>query len=184
MAEFRTDALEGNDFDSRFKAAEVGLPVSADTLSDRVAISDLVIAYALALDTRDWNLLTSILSDPVGIDYSSHAPELNFEVPAADWVAMVTEGLSAFEVTQHLSTNHVIVIDGDEAICRSQMQARHQLQLDNGIHSCTLFGHYISLCVRRESRWKISHKTLVVTGREGNDAIFAWATEKFRGERT
>jgi hypothetical protein len=158
--------------------------VGTDELSDRAAISDLVIAYALALDTRNWGLLSSLLSDPVGIDYSSHAPELKFEVAAADWVAMVTEGLSAFEVTQHLSTNHIIVIDGDEAICRSQMQARHQLQLEGGLHSCTLFGHYISRCMRRESAWKIRHKTLVVTGREGNADIFAWAGEKFRGERT
>jgi len=158
--------------------------MSTDTLADRAAISDLVIAYALALDTRDWQLLTSILTDPVGVDYSSHAPELAFEVPAAEWAAMVAEGLGAFAVTQHLSTNHVIVIDGDEAVCRSQMQARHQLQLADGLHSCTLFGHYISRCVRTHSGWKIRHKTLQITGREGNPDIFAWDAEKFRGERS
>lgn len=152
-------------------------------LSDRAAVSDLVIAYALALDTRDWALLTSILTEIVGIDYASHAPELVFDLPARQWVDMVTDGLSGFDITQHLSTNHIVALDGDEATCRSQMQARHVLRLTDGEHTCTLYGHYLSRCVRTAGGWRIAHKTLVITGREGDARVFGWAGEKYRGER-
>jgi 3-phenylpropionate/cinnamic acid dioxygenase small subunit len=157
--------------------------VTPGQLADREMISDLVIAYALALDTRDWALLASILTDRVGIDYSSHAPELVFDLPATEWVAMVTNGLSGFDVTQHLSTNHIITLDGGNAVCRSQMQARHVLTLADGTYHCTLFGHYYSRCVRSGDGWKIAHKTLVLTGHEGDQRVFGWAPEKWNGAR-
>ena len=45
----------------------------ANTLiADRLAISDVIIRYATALDTRDWRLLRSILTDRVAIDCDEH----------------------------------------------------------------------------------------------------------------
>lgn len=43
--------------------------IPANLVADRMAISDVVISYATALDTRDWSLLRSILCDRVWIDY-------------------------------------------------------------------------------------------------------------------
>ena len=38
-------------------------------LVDRAAIIDVVCAFAVALDTRDWELLRGTLADPVEVDY-------------------------------------------------------------------------------------------------------------------
>ena len=90
----------------------------ANTLiADRLAISDVIIRYATALDTRDWRLLRSILTDRVAIDYTSFDPDLDLEMDAAEWVHRV-RGLAGFDATQHLSTNHRHHIDGDTATCR------------------------------------------------------------------
>ena len=62
----------------------------ANTLiADRLAISDVIIRYATALDTRDWRLLRSILTDRVAIDYTSFDPDLDLEMDAAEWVHRV-----------------------------------------------------------------------------------------------
>jgi hypothetical protein len=93
---------------------------------------------------------------------------------------MVREGLSGFDVTQHLSTNHIITPDGEGAVCRSQMQARHVLTVAEGVLSCTLFGYYLSRCRRTAAGWKIAHKTLVITGREGDPSVFERAPREYR----
>jgi len=143
-------------------------------LLDRAAISDVVIKYATALDQRNWTLLRSILIDPVHIDYSSFFPAADMVLPADEWVARVGQ-LSRFYATQHLSTNHVHRIDGDEASCVSYMQAAHFLKRDDHDYACFLYGHYTSLLTRTDTGWKIRKLTLVVTASLGDDRVFEWA---------
>ncbi len=143
-------------------------------LADRAAISDVVISYATALDTRDWRRLRSILLDPVHIDYSSFDPSLDVQMPADDWVARVTE-LGGFDATQHISTNHVHTIDGDDAQCVSYMQAAHFLTRQDGPYVCFLYGYYTNRLKRTEAGWKIAKCTLTITARHGDPRVFAWA---------
>ena len=49
-------------------------------LIDRAAISDMVHAYATAVDTRDWELFRSLFVDPLLLDFSSFHPSLKREI--------------------------------------------------------------------------------------------------------
>ena len=150
----------------------------ANTLiADRLAISDVIIRYATALDTRDWRLLRSILTDRVAIDYTSFDPDLDLEMDAAEWVHRV-RGLAGFDATQHLSTNHRHHIDGDTATCISYMHAGHFLKHEGEDHACFLYGYYTSELVRSAAGWKVCKVKLSITARHGEARVFEWAFSK------
>lgn len=151
----------------------VRTPTAAE-LADRAAISDVVIAYATALDRRDWRLLRSILCDRVRIDYTSFDPALDCEMAADEWVNRVRQ-LAGFTATQHLSTSHVHDLRGDEATCVSQMQAGHFLTRADGDHSCFLYGYYTNGLQLELSGWKIAQCRLTITARTGDPRVFEWA---------
>lgn len=140
-------------------------------LADRAAISDVVIAYASALDRRDWALLRSMLCERVRIDYTSFDPSLDCEMPADEWVDRVRQ-LEGFTATQHLSSNHVHDIRADEASCISQMQAAHFLRRADGEHVCVLHGQYTHSLLRRADGWKIAACRLTITARTGDARVF------------
>lgn len=150
----------------------------ARTLSDRAAISDVVIAYATALDTQDWTLFGRVFADTVTVDYRSFDPSLFHELQRDAWVAMMQAGFGGFDATQHTSSNHVHRIDGDTAVCTSSMQARHFVVRDAETACATFFGFYTNRLVRGLDGWRISHLTLTVTARTGNMQVFQWAQER------
>lgn len=97
-------------------------------LADRAAISDTVIRYCLSVDRRDWAMFTRCFTDPVLTDYQDGSP--TGTLPRDALVAVVSEALDGFSLTQHLSTNHVIEfdpVDPDRAVCISAMHAQHLL---------------------------------------------------------
>lgn len=148
------------------------MQLSLETLIDRAAISDAVLRYATAVDTRDWALYRSVFADPLTVDFASWSGEPELTLPVDEWVELVRKTLSGFDATQHLSSNHVITVTGDTAICVSYMVARHYL-VENGerlMHS--IGGHYTNRLVRAADDWKISHCMLTVTWEMGERKLF------------
>lgn len=155
-----------------------------DMLVDRAEISDVVLRYATAVDTRDWALYRSVFTDPLTVDFSSWSGEPEITVPVDDWVNRVRETLSGFDATHHLSSNHVIDVSGDVAICVSYMVARHYL-VENGerlMHS--IGGHYTNRLVRIQGEWKIERCALKVTWELGSRDLFEVAAARYREKHT
>jgi hypothetical protein len=161
--------------------SEAALPMPAldpAALADRAAISDIVTAYATALDTRDWALFYRIFADPVTIDYRSFDPALFFTVSSRQWTDMLSRGFGGFDATQHISSNHVHELEGDAATCVSSMQASHFFVRDGETACATFFGHYVNRLIRTEAGWRLSAVTLNVTARTGDMRVFDWARER------
>jgi hypothetical protein len=152
--------------------------ISATDLADRAAISDIVIGYATALDTRDWKLFRAIFADAVKVDYRSFDPRLDFTTSADEWVAMLSSGFGAFDATQHISSNHVHTLNGDNATCVSYMQASHFVVRDGETFCATFFGYYVNELVRTAQGWRLSGVTLNVTAKNGDMRVFDWANER------
>ena len=148
-------------------------------LLDRQAISDTVIRYATGIDMRDWEAYRSCFTDEVDTDFTSFGGGEPQTMQADQWVAGVRAGLSGFEATQHISTNHVITLDGDSAICVSYMQAQHYLPNDEGDSSLTLGGYYTNSLVRTKDGWRIRRCHLKVTWTTGNRQIFELARARY-----
>ena len=156
-------------------------------LLDRVAISDVVYAYATGLDRRDWELFRSIFTDPIEMEFSSVGIRSG-TYSADDWVRSAKRLFDGFSATQHTSTNHVHQIRGDEATCVSNMQAEHFVRrepgdgLAEGDERWTIGGYYVNELVRQPDGWKLAKVALNATWRFGNPEVPRIALERGRAE--
>ena len=105
-------------------------PLTLQTLSDRAQISDQLYRYAKGLDTRDWSLVASVLTNP----FHLHAEmlEVDCTLSPQEYIEMAPgKFLPGFDATAHLNTNQLITIDGDQAHIETRMYACHYINPDN-----------------------------------------------------
>ena len=141
-------------------------PLTASLLTDRAAITDLTIAYCWALDTHQWDALDDVFSADVTAELA--APLMHGVEAIKQRVARALEPL---DDSQHIVTNHQIVIDGDRATCRCYLHAQHVRNGVKGGDNFVIGGRYEDTLVRTEQGWRISHRRLVSMWREGNVAV-------------
>jgi 3-phenylpropionate/cinnamic acid dioxygenase small subunit len=126
-------------------------------LVDRLAIQELVVRYAWAIDTKDWAALDSVFLPDAWLDYSSnpggavgHYPEIR---------AWLEKSLAPFPVTQHLVTNIDATIDGDRATCRTMVYNPMGAATREGpLHFFFLGGRYDDELVRTADGWRIAKR--------------------------
>ncbi len=154
-------------------------------LLDRVAISDVVHAYATGLDRRDWKLFRSIFTDTIEMDFASVGLRVGL-YDADDWVRDAARLFAGFAATQHTSTNHRHDVRGDDATCMSNMQAEHFVArepndgLAEGANRWTIGGYYTNELVRTADGWKLAKVTLIVTWQTGNPEVSRIALRRGR----
>jgi 3-phenylpropionate/cinnamic acid dioxygenase small subunit len=146
-------------------------------LLDRAAISDVQLRYATGVDTRDWPLLRSCFTDEIETDFATAGRDPQ-RIKADDWIELVRRTVSGMEATQHMITNQVITLDGDEATCVAYVQARHHLPNEKGGSDQVMYGYYTNRFVRTAEGWKIRTRKLTVTWNEGNMHIFELARRR------
>ncbi len=155
--------------------------MTAQTLLDRAAISDVFHRYALGADTRDWELFRRCFTDDVEVDFTSLWPGAVFH--GADvWVAKARDVVNALDATQHIITNHTHDIQGDTATCTAYLHAQHVFKNDVGGDQLILGGYYRYEMVRSSDGWKIRKYSLTVTWTNGNSALFDLADEKMKDQ--
>jgi len=142
-------------------------------LIDRAAISDVVNAYATAVDSRDWDLFRSLFTERLFLDFRSFHPSLYRELSVDELVGM-TRLIAGFDATQHLSANHVHRLAGDRATCISYVHAGHFLKRDGQDHACFLYGYYTYELARGSEGWKIDRYGLQITAQHGDSRVFEW----------
>ena len=147
-------------------------------LLDRAEISDVQLRYATGLDSRDWPLFRSCFTDEIETDFTSVFGGEPRKVSADRWTEAARRSLSGLAATQHMITNHVITLNGDEATCVAYVQARHHLPNDTGGSDQVMYGYYTNRFVRTGQGWKIRSCKLTVTWMEGNMHIFKLARDR------
>ncbi|MFC4054013.1 nuclear transport factor 2 family protein [Actinomadura syzygii] len=139
-------------------------------LADRIAILDAVIAYATALDTRDWERLGTLFTDDACWEYSGSGEKV-FGPDAI--VARISTGLERLDATHHLNGNHVAAVHGDEAEHTCYYQAQH---VRHGLPDGEKFlgaGRYVDRLRRTPDGWRFTHRTITSVWSEGNPAVLA-----------
>jgi hypothetical protein len=147
-------------------------------LLDRAAISDVQLHYATGVDTHDWPLFRSCFTDEIETDFWSADGSPPQRMKADDWVELVRRTIDGMKATQHMITNHVIMLNGDEATCVAYVQARHHLPNETGASDQAMYGCYTNLFVRTAEGWKIRARKLTVLWSEGNMNIFELARRR------
>jgi SnoaL-like domain len=153
-------------------------------LLDRAEISDVQLRYATGLDSRDWPLFRSCFTDEIETDFTSVFGGQPRKVSADRWTEAARRSLSGLQATQHMITNHVITVTGDEALCIAYVQARHYLPNDSGDNLQNMFGYYTNRFTRTAAGWKIRACKLTLTWQTGNQGIFALASARFKAAET
>jgi hypothetical protein len=155
----------------------IDLAARLQKLEDRTAISECVITYATSIDRADWAAYARCFTDPVHIDFSEGG------MPAGDFardqfVGFAAVGLGGFTARQHISPNHVITFDGDDAdraVCSSYMYAQHYLEGADGGDFYLMRGSYDNHMVRTDDGWKIERLVQHVSWLDGNTGAPAQA---------
>ena len=156
--------------------------LTQDDLVDRTELLDVLMDYAIGIDSRDWPRYRAIFTDQVEFDFSSWSGNPAARMPADDWVAGVCATLSGFDGTQHMLTNPVVELDGDRATVTLYMNAHHYLHIDGQHHMHSIGGHYVHQMVRTETGWLSEACKLTVVWESGDRALFGIAADRWSAQ--
>jgi len=91
------------------------------SLEDRLAIEDVIKRYCLAIDQADRAGLDAVFTEDAVFCFGSH------QRPIADYLDTVMAIKKAVPVTQHVLSNCLVDINGDQARCHSSYTAYHDV---------------------------------------------------------
>ncbi len=125
-------------------------------LEDKLSIIELTSSYATAIDSKDWDLYASLFTSDAVIDYTSSGGIRGTKEEA---LAFLTKALEPFTMTQHLVTNHLVVLEGDSATCRCDFY--NPMGRPDGRGGLVLFfvgGAYRDKLHRTPEGWKFTER--------------------------
>ena len=130
-----------------------------DELVQRQEIESVLLAYATALDARDWQALERVFTSDAVADYRGIGV---FEGRVAI-VGVVSDFLGRCGATQHMITNIRIEpsLHG-EARAWCYLQATHAGKGTHAGKTMTVWGEYMDRLERRAEGWRIVHRALQV----------------------
>jgi hypothetical protein len=133
---------------------------------DRTAIIETCTKFAWCIDERRWDDFGLLFADNVTIDYTDLFGGEVRTVTPADMVRTSQMLLGNMEATQHLVASHLTEVSGNQATCRSMVQASHFLPNRTGDPLWTVGAQYHMTLQRNGEEWLLS----------GVRVEFCWAT--------
>lgn len=128
-------------------------------LSDRLEIEDLIVDYADAIDTGEFNKLDQVFTQDAWIDYSAmggvvgHYPEVK---------AFLQQTMPVFKATQHLIANYRIQLQGESATGKIMCFNPMQLNLGDKASEVFFLGlWYLDEYLKTEQGWRITKRVEV-----------------------
>ena len=135
-------------------------------MADREDIIDLAVGYAWLLDTKQVDSLRDVFTP------DATAMLRGVECDGVDQIiARIGGSILRLNHTQHFISNHQIVVDGDRATHRCQLQSQHVRAGVTGGDNFIVGGYYEDRVVRTADGWRIAHRLKQPTWTEGNPAV-------------
>lgn len=129
--------------------------LSQQEISDRLEITDVMLRYSHAVDTKNWDAYRDVFTEDAVIDYTVFGgPRGSVD----DQVAFLSAAMGAFGNFQHMIGPPLLEINGDEAtgrtICYNPMEFTGPKGTD--VFVCGLW--YVDKLRRTADGWKISER--------------------------
>jgi ketosteroid isomerase-like protein len=125
-------------------------------VSEKLAISDVLDAYAHGVDNKDWDLVTSVFTEDAVLDYSAYGGPKGSRDEVVTWIQA---SVTAFPMTQHHITNRRITVDGDTAESVAELFAPMGMASGDGKMTMLMSGGcYRDSLKRTPGGWKIVHR--------------------------
>lgn len=125
-------------------------------IADRLAISDLIARYAVAIDDRDFDALDPLFTQDAQIDFST------FNGPVGDLSqikSFLRDSLAFFTRSQHMMGLPLITVSGDTATARTSCSNPMVSTRSDGTTSVWLIGlWYDDELVRTAAGWRFSRR--------------------------
>lgn len=162
---------------SRSAEGDESLHRQMRALLDRAAISDLIDRFNRDLD--DYTLQGRSFDVDWVRSYFTESATVEYPVGQAAGATDIAElidgrGMAPFQRTHHVTTNHIVDLDDDQAAVRFNLIATHVFaddvreRLGEGPGArFTVGDYYEGEVVRTEAGWRFSHQTLHVTWTDG-----------------
>jgi ketosteroid isomerase-like protein len=143
--------------------------ISPQEAADRLAIRELVDAYAHCADRRDAKGQMALFTEDtrvlVFMDYGS--PEPTQELHGRDSLAPVFDALNAYTVTMHFNGQSTIDLAGDRATGESYCLAHHLTVGEDGGRTMMIASiRYLDEFVKQEGQWLFAERRLMVNWTE------------------
>lgn len=134
---------------------------------DREAIIDTAIRYTWALDENRWDDLDDVFVADAQTFLMRTEPEVGIDAIKQ----RIASSLSPLDDSQHIVSNHQVVLAGDTATHRCYLQAQH---IYHGVEGSPLFivaGRYVDDMVRTPDGWRIKRRELIGMWTDGNRQV-------------
>jgi 3-phenylpropionate/cinnamic acid dioxygenase small subunit len=138
-----------------------------EAVIDKLAITELCYRYALALDNCDWEALRACFTSDVRAQWPN-MPEFQNYDEMENTCRDINERLTG---AQHLISNVIVEIDGDEADCWSYFQTQVVRTGTPGGDNFTIGCKCRDRLVRTPQGWKIRTRRMDLIWTDGNPAV-------------
>ena len=119
---------------------------------DYIAIRNLIGRLNEYADAANGHSYSELYVDDGVFEIAGHGTHVGRQA-----IAKVCE---AMKVTVHVTTDHVIEIDGDEAHQRSRLLAFYLAQ-DGSANNFVTSGRYLDQLIRTDAGWRIKHRKAI-----------------------
>ena len=143
--------------------------LSPDEAADRLAIRELVDAYAHCADRRDAKGQMALFTEDtrflVFMEYGSETPTQ--ELHGRESLAPVFDALNAYAVTMHFNGQSTVVLDGERGTGESYCLAHHLTLGEEGQRTMMVASiRYLDEFVKQDGQWLFAERRLMVNWTE------------------
>ncbi len=141
--------------------------LSPEEAADRLAIRELIDAYAHCADRRDAVGQMALFTEDTHFVVFMHSrdPQPSQEFHRREDLAPVFDNLNAYEATTHFNGQNTVVLNGDRATGESYCLAHHVSVTDGKRSLMVASIRYLDSFVKQNGRWLFSERKLLVDWR-------------------
>ena len=138
--------------------------ISADEAADRLAIRELVDAYAFCADTRDAEGQKALFTDDTHfvVYMAGEGSDATDDLRGRESLTPVFDALNAYEVTMHFNGQSTVALDGDRATGETYCLAHHVYSSDGDRTLMIAAIRYQDTFVKTGGAWRFSERRLYV----------------------
>jgi hypothetical protein len=138
--------------------------ISAEEAADRLAIRELVDAYAFCADRRDAEGQKALFTDDTHfvVYMAGEGSEATDDLHGRDSLTPVFENLNTYEVTMHFNGQSTVALDGERATGETYCLAHHVYSDDDERKLMIAALRYQDAFAKADGTWRFAERRLYV----------------------
>jgi hypothetical protein len=140
-------------------------PMTGTEAADRLAIQELVDAYAHCADQRDSQAQMALFTEDTHfvVYMDARNPEPTQDLHGRQALAPIFDALNAYVATMHFNGQSTVELDADRAIGESYCVAHHLTEAEDGSRTLmTASIRYLDTMVKQDGAWLFAERRLMV----------------------